>query len=292
MKTLHSMTGFARVETLLPQGKLSWELRAVNQRHLEAFFKLPEEFRPLEPQLRQHLASHVSRGKIELGLRWQPEAGVATAVVVDSERLQQVLAAVDTVHGYLGASQTLDPLRLLQFPGVIKNESPEPDMASVLPAAVAAFQQAVRVFNQSRLDEGSRIVSHLEERLVQIEQHVAAIQVRLPLVREQWLIKLRSKLQELAAGFDEARLAQEVALMAQRLDVDEEISRLRSHLLEVAAQLLKKEAVGRRLDFLMQELNREANTTASKSQDAEMTRHAVEIKVLIEQMREQVQNVE
>ena len=288
---IRSMTGYARAEQQHPSGRLSWELRSVNHRYLELQFKLPEEFRSMEGDLRQLASQRIGRGKVEAGLRYSRDGGSAGGLQIDADRLAAVLAAVEKISGQLRTSTAPDPIQVLAWPGVVKPDN-APDLAVPLADAMALFQTALDDFSATRSREGERTRVYLVERLDAMAQLVERVKVRAPQVRDAWLERLRTKLTELGVDVEPARLAQEAALVAQRLDVDEELSRLGSHFTEVRDTLAREEAVGRRLDFLMQELNREANTLSSKSQDAEMTRCAVEMKVIIEQMREQVQNIE
>ncbi|WP_293374792.1 YicC/YloC family endoribonuclease [Nevskia sp.] len=285
------MTGYARAEQQGPSGRLSWELRSVNHRYLELQFKLPEEFRPMENELRQLATQRVARGKVEAGLRYSRDSGSPEGLQIDPDRLAAVLAAVERVSGQLRTSTAPDPIKVLAWPGVVRSENTQ-DIAAPLADAMLLFQTALDDFTATRAREGERTRTYLLERLDAMAQIVEKVRIRAPQVREVWLERLRLKLNELGVDIDPARLAQEAAMAAQRLDVDEELSRLDSHFAEVRDTLARDEAIGRRLDFLMQELNREANTLSSKSQDAEMTRSAVEMKVMIEQMREQVQNIE
>lgn len=289
-QTIRSMTGYARVEDTGVYGRISWELRSVNHRYLDVQFKLPEEFRALENELRTQAAAKVSRGKVEVGLRYNRDAAVGERIELDLPRLRQLKQAMNDVSSELGATTTPDPLRVLSFPGVIRQE--QADFTPLLAEAKKLFEKALEDFSQTRAREGERLGQHILERCVALEGLIAKVRARYPLVRDQWLAKLKQRCADLGVDVDPQRLAQEVALASQRLDVDEEMSRLTGHLEEVRQTLKRGESVGRRLDFLMQELNREANTTSSKSQDAEMTQCAVEMKVAIEQMREQVQNIE
>lgn len=286
---VRSMTGFARCEAGVEQGRLSWELRSVNHRYLDLNFKLPDEFRALEPEWRLAAAGAIARGKVELTLRHAPETA-APVLEVDAERLQALCAALDTVTGIAGATLAADPVSLLAWPGVVRQSAVA--LAPLQAAASHLFTTALAQFADTRTREGARLAEHIEARADQLELHAEALRLRAPLMREANLKRLRGRLADLGAELEPARLAQEAALMAQRLDVDEELARLSIHLGEVRKTLGGREPGGRRLDFLMQELNRETNTIASKSQDAESTRLAVDMKVLIEQMREQVQNIE
>ncbi len=286
---IRSMTGYARAEAQGPWGRLAWELRSVNHRYLDLSLRLPDELRAIENEARQRLGARLSRGKVEAGLRYSRD-GAAGPVALDEAQLRQLQAAVETVKLSGIAVGAADPVRVLAWPGVVRTEAA--DLAPVQAAALDLLERAGADFTATREREGGRVADYLVERCAVIESNIAQVRARLPQVRSQWVEKLRARCRELGVEVDPARLEQEIVLAAQRLDVDEELSRLGGHLVEVRKTLARDDAVGRRLDFLMQELNREANTLSSKSQDAEITRHAVEIKVVIEQLREQVQNVE
>lgn len=284
------MTGFARVERMATGAKLAWELRAVNSRFLDLTLKLPEEFRVLESELRQRAQAKVSRGKLEVSLRYTLDGAAQSALHVDLTRLAALNTALDQVNAALGATATPDPVRVLSFPGVLQQQAF--DFVALHAEALSGFDAALTEFNKTREREGQRTGDYLLERAASLESFAAQVKARAPLVRDAWMDKLRAKVADLGIEVEPQRLAQEAAMAAQRLDVDEELSRLASHLVELRKALAGKESVGRRLDFLMQEFNREVNTTGSKSQDAEMTNYVVEMKVLIEQMREQIANLE
>jgi uncharacterized protein (TIGR00255 family) len=286
---IRSMTGFARTEAAGDWGELSWELRAVNHRYLDLYLRLPDEFRALEPELRQRIGRRLGRGKLECALRLRP-AAADTALEIEETRLGAVAEAVRRVAAALPEAAAPDPLRVLQWPGVLR-ETP-PDLGTAADAALDAFDRALSELAAMREAEGGRIETFLHERAVRVGELADTVRERLPEVRAAWRQKLMARLAEIDAPADGGRLEQEAVLVAQRLDVDEELARLDSHIQALDKALGMDEPVGRRLDFLMQELNREANTLTSKSQDAEVTRCGVEMKVLIEQMREQVQNVE
>ncbi len=287
---IRSMTGFARAESQTPLGRLAWELRSVNHRYLDLQFKMPEELRGIENELRTLAAARVTRGKIECNLRHTGSGATGNGLQVDSARLAELKAALEIVAVSLRAHAEPDPLRVLQFPGIVQQAGQ--DLTPLLESATRLFEQTLTEFSAMREREGARLGVFLKERCDALDQLITIVRKRYPQVRDQWVEKLKARCAELGVEVEPARLAQEVALAAQRLDVDEELSRLASHLTEIRSVVAKGESVGRRLDFLMQELNREANTLSSKSQDAEMTRCAVEMKVAIEQMREQVQNIE
>jgi uncharacterized protein (TIGR00255 family) len=287
---IRSMTGYARADAQDASGRIVWEVRAVNHRYLDVSMKLPEEFRALEPELRQLAASRLARGKVECGLRYVREHQGAEVIEPDLARVRQLRDASERIADEWGPVAATDPLRLLAFPGVLREAAA--DFAPLLALARSLFDRVLTEFNDSRSREGARLGEFLRERCDAIGQLVGLVRVRYPEVRTQWLERLRTRARELAVEIDPVRLEQEMVIALQRLDVEEEMSRLLSHLEEVRGALARGESVGRRLDFLMQELNREANTLSSKSQDAEMTRCAVDMKVLIEQMREQIQNIE
>ncbi|HEU0195748.1 MAG TPA: YicC/YloC family endoribonuclease, partial [Nevskiaceae bacterium] len=275
-----SMTGFARLERQIPAGRLIWELRSVNHRYLDISWRLPEELRSLEPELREIVRKRLGRGKVEASLRYVAEAANETGVEVDSQRLAALERALRSVEEVVDtrAATTLD---VLKWPGVLRVQAV--DYAPVVAAAKALFDEVLDAFQATRQREGERLDAFLTGRLDAMEKLVAAVAARAPQVNDAWLERLKARLAQLQVEADPARLAQEAVISAQRLDVAEELSRLTGHIKEVRAVLKRKEPVGRRLDFLMQELNREANTLSSKSQDEEMTRDAVELKVLVEQ---------
>ena len=290
---LRSMTGFARETSQGPWGELSWELRSVNHRYLDLSLRLPDELRALESEVRSVVTEKLGRGKLEATLRLRNGQGADTALELDAERLRAVAEACRQVAAVFPEVSPADPLKVLAFPGVLREQKLDPE--ALQPVALDLLRHALTSLSDMRAREGERLTQMMSERLDQLTVLGRKVRERMPVVREESRTKLQSRLQELTSRVreaDQGRLEQELALLAQRLDVDEELSRLDSHIIEVRATLARKEAVGRRLDFLMQELNREANTLSSKSQDTEVTRAGVEMKVVIEQIREQVQNVE
>lgn len=286
---IRSMTGFARRERQFPWGSLAWELKTVNHRFLEMGCRLPEEFRVGEAEFRQRVAASVRRGKVECSLHFRP-AVVAGALEVDSELLASLTDRVRAVAAQAGPAARIDALDLLRWPGVIHDGTRDP--APMVAAAHALLAEALAELARFRDSEGGRLRDALEQRCVALLDLTTRVLDRLPEVRARMRAKLLERIATLVADVDQDRLEQELAILAQRLDVDEEIDRLRGHVTEVRKTFNDQEPAGRRLDFLMQELNREANTLSSKSQDIETTRAAVDMKVLIEQMREQVQNIE
>jgi uncharacterized protein (TIGR00255 family) len=284
-----SMTGFARCERRHEAGVLVWELRTVNHRYSEIVLRVPEEFRVIEPSARELIGAQIVRGKTEASLRFRPaEAGVT--LQVNRGLLAAVVAHARELAAGLETPAPLDPVRLLAWPGVVSE--PERDLAPVQEAARGLLVDAIRMLGEAREREGERIRALLRERCALLQGWVGVVRGRLPEVQSALRERLLKRVNQLVAEPDVARLEQELVMIAQRLDVEEELDRLGAHIAEVEHALSRDEPVGRRLDFLMQELNREANTLASKAQDAEMTHSAVEVKVLIEQMREQVQNLE
>jgi len=287
---IRSMTGYARTETVCPWGKISCELRSVNHRYFDLQFKMPDELRAVETELRTAAQASLTRGKIDCAIRVQYESQSTDSVKIDYSRLEELKAVIERVGDIFGPLTASDPIRLLSFPGVMQVSVP--NHSSVLDDARKVFADTLSEFAQMRAREGARIGEFLRERCDTIATLTTQVRTRYSEVRHLWLDRLRARIAEFDVDVEPQRLDQELVMALQRLDVDEELQRLASHLDEVRSSLERKDAIGRRLDFLMQELNREANTLSSKSQDAEMTRCAVEIKVLIEQMREQVQNIE
>jgi uncharacterized protein (TIGR00255 family) len=286
---IRSMTGFARREQQFPWGLLAWELKTVNHRYLEISCRLPEEFRASEAVFRQQIAANVRRGKVECGLHIRSAASGAS-LEVDTELLEAVASRARDTATKLGPAARISVVDILRWPGVVRDDTR--DIAPLIGAAQALLGEALGDLAQFRDSEGARLSVALEERcsgLIGLAERVVA---RLPEVRTRIRSKLLERISQLVAEVNQERLEQEIAIIAQRLDVDEEIHRLRGHIDEVRKTFKAAEPAGRRLDFLMQELNREANTLSSKSQDIETTRAGVDMKVLIEQMREQVQNIE
>ncbi len=286
---LRSMTAFARRCVQAEGGGLVWELRCVNQRFLEPSIRLPEELRPLEPQVRERVAARLRRGKVECTLRWQPSEGCPDLSFNRSfaERVAILSRQVDALLFNAAPVSSLDVLR---WPGVIQTRSV--DLTSLRGEVLDALESALSDAVEVREREGASIALFMEERLSAMEAVLAQVRVRLPGVLGQQRERLSARLSEIQSSLNQDRLEQELLLFAQRMDVEEELDRLTTHLREVRRVIAKEEASGRRLDFLMQELNREANTLGAKAADAESAHAAVDLKVLIEQMREQVQNIE
>ena len=286
---LRSMTAFASAESDIGSGTLSIEIRSVNHRYLELGLRVPEELRNLEPQIRERVAAKLSRGKVDLGMRYKPAAAAASAIALDEAlvaRLGETAQALAAKFPQLN----VDFVALLGWPGVMLER--ENDQESLRAAALRVLDEALAQMVATREREGARLGGFLRERLEAIEKIVVEVRGHLPEVRAALRARFDQRLADLKQPLEPGRIEQEVVLQLQRIDVDEELDRLTAHVAEARHTLALKEAVGRRLDFLMQEFNREANTLGSKSVDARSTNAAVELKVLIEQMREQVQNIE
>ncbi|HTV79293.1 MAG TPA: YicC/YloC family endoribonuclease [Steroidobacteraceae bacterium] len=286
-----SMTGFARRETSGPWGSLICELRSVNHRFLESSLRLPEELRSLDPEIRQQFGRGLKRGKVDCTLTYRRTDTAARALDLDRGILEQLLGRVREVTALAGTTPvSLDALEALRWPGVIRET--DTGTEDLLAAAKALSAATIDDLVQARAREGARLGQLIEQRCAALLVLVGQVRNRLPEVRARIRARLDERLAELAVEVDQDRLEQELALLLQRLDVDEELDRLGAHIAEIRRIIGGNEPAGRRLDFLMQELNREANTLSSKSQDLDTTRAAVDMKVLIEQLREQVQNIE
>ncbi|MFO8044580.1 MAG: YicC/YloC family endoribonuclease [Halomonas sp.] len=286
---VHSMTAFARQEHIADWGSLQLELRSVNQRYLEPHFRLPESLRDLEPALREALRHRLARGKVECTLRFEP-AGAAEGLSVNAARLAELARVLGEVRQAVADAAPADALTLLAYPGVLESHGPDPEVVKA--QALALFEQSLDDLVAGRAREGEKLAALIRDRLVAIEAQVAEVRTLMPQILERQRSLLLERLDAVKSELDPQRLEAELAVLAQKADVDEELDRLATHAAEVGRQLTQKGPVGRRLDFLMQELNREANTLSSKSAVASTTRCAVELKVLIEQMREQIQNIE
>lgn len=286
---IHSMTAFARAEQATAHGTLSWELRSVNHRYLEAHLRLPDAFRDLEGSARELLRQGLSRGKVECTLRFA-EDSAGKPLQVDRERAAQLIAAAESVASLIKQPAPLNPLEVLGWPGVLVADAADPQALNK--AALTLFTQALEQLKSGRGREGAELAKLLNERLDCISAEVAALRELVPQMLATQRQKILDRCSEMQAELDPQRLEQELVMLAQKSDVAEELDRLATHVSEVRRVLKSGGAAGRRLDFLMQELNREANTLGSKAFDPRSTQAAVNLKVLIEQMREQVQNIE
>lgn len=285
---IRSMTAFAAGERSTEAGVLGCELRAVNHRFLEVGVRLPEELRVLEPVLRERIASRVSRGKLDLTLRLKP-AEVGEDLQLNETLVSQLSAIAMELDSRFPQLRT-DLGQLLQLPGVLQSKSADPE--SLQAQALSLLDQVLDEFVIAREREGGKLASVILERVDAVADRAAEVRTLIPVIRIGQRQKLEARLADLAQPADQGRLEQELVLWLQKLDVDEELDRLDSHVVEIRRVLAQKEPVGRRLDFLLQEFNREANTLGSKSVDTRTSKAAVELKVLIDQIREQVQNIE
>ena len=287
---LHSMTGFARESAETAIGTLTWEIRAVNHRYLDVQFKLPEELRPKEQAFRQRASGALGRGKVECAFYFRRTTDQDKQLQVDTELVELIGHRISDLTAKLPNVAAVNPIEILRWPGVL--QQPELDVEPLFDEALQLFDKALAALDEMRSSEGARIAEMLESRCAEVGTIAQAVRERMPEVLEATRARQQERIAALDVEADPERLETELALVATKLDVDEELDRLESHLVEIRDALEADKPVGRRLDFLMQELNREANTLGSKSADTETTRAAVDLKVLIEQMREQIQNVE
>jgi uncharacterized protein (TIGR00255 family) len=287
---IHSMTSFARESEPTDQGVLTVELRSVNHRYLDCSFKLPDALRSLEPRLREQAGKALARGKLDCMIRLQAHPTKSGELQVNPEQLHKLLAATQIIKEQMGDASPVSPLDVLQFPGIYS--APELSDEVLQKDARSLFGAALDNMIQSRRREGEKLATMVLDRLQQLESQVTATRELLPALMQQQRDRITARIADLDIEVDNNRLEQELVYLAQKADVDEELDRLEAHVSEVRHTLEKGGPCGRRLDFLMQELNREANTLSSKSIASTTTRNAVDLKVLIEQMREQIQNIE
>jgi len=286
---IYSMTGFARVHQQAEWGEAAWELRSVNHRYLELNLRLPEQVRDCEPLVREAIKAKLQRGKIDVTLRFQPKEGV-NGFAVDQDLVAQLLQAHEQLKAQSGVAGELNATTLLRWPGVLQAQDQNMDAvkATLLQWVDAALDQLLA----QRQREGERIAELMLEKLAVVEQQVAIVEQAIPAIQAQQRDKLLARFEEAQVKLDAERLEQELVMLAQKMDVAEECDRLKTHCQEMRHSLEKGGVIGRRLDFLLQEFNREANTLGSKSIDTQTTQAAVELKVTIEQIREQIQNLE
>ncbi|ATA19978.1 uncharacterized protein (TIGR00255 family) [Gibbsiella quercinecans] len=286
---IRSMTAYARREIKGEWGSAAWELRSVNQRYLETYIRLPEQFRSLEPVIRERIRARLTRGKVECNLRFDLDPSAQSSLILNEKLAKQLVEAANWVKMQSDEGE-INPIDVLRWPGVMSAQ--EQDLDAISADLMQALDGALDDFIAARESEGTALKALIEQRLDGVLAEVAKVRAQMPNVMQWQRERLVSKLEEAQVQLENTRLEQELVLMAQRIDVAEELDRLEAHVKETHNILKKKEAVGRRLDFMMQEFNRESNTLASKSINADVTTSAIELKVLIEQMREQIQNIE
>ncbi|OMQ20112.1 MULTISPECIES: YicC/YloC family endoribonuclease [Serratia] len=286
---IRSMTAYARREIKGEWGSAAWELRSVNQRYLETYIRLPEQFRSLEPVIRERIRGRLTRGKVECNLRFELDPSAQSSLILNEKLAKQLVEAANWVKMQSDEGE-INPIDVLRWPGVMSAQ--EQDLDTISAQLMEALEGALDDFIAARESEGTALKALIEQRLAGVSAEVAKVRAQMPNVLQWQRERLVSKLEEAQVQLENTRLEQELVLMAQRIDVAEELDRLEAHVKETHNILKKKEAVGRRLDFMMQEFNRESNTLASKSINADITTSAIELKVLIEQMREQIQNIE
>jgi len=287
---IKSMTAFARQPIETDWGNGAWEIRSVNSRFLETNFRLPESFRYLEFKLREKLRKKLNRGKIDCSLRLDMSQGNSDEFSVDSDLVNSLLKSHRALEKTSNIAQEPDLTRLLSWPGIIKTTEIDSEQMEV--KLLSGLDEAIDQLIAMRGREGDSITCMIQQRLDGISEQVGHVRVEMPTIIKWQREKILARFEEVKLEFDELRIEQEMVMIAQKIDVDEELDRLDAHIKEISRLLNKGGAVGRRLDFLMQELNREANTLGSKSISSKTTAASVELKVLIEQMREQIQNVE
>lgn len=286
---IHSMTAFARQEVKGEWGNAVWEIRSVNQRFLETYFRLPEQFRGIEPVLRERFRKALNRGKVECNLRFTANPSAKSNLSINQNLAEQLIQHANWVNEKTLNSQ-INPLEIMRWPGVMEAE--EADMNAVQAEILKAFDQALKDFISARASEGANMKVLIEQRLDGIVEQAEKVKAHMPEIIQWQKARIVEKFNDAGIEPESGRVEQELVLLAQKMDVDEEIDRLFSHVSETQKILKKGGPQGRRLDFMMQEFNREANTLGSKSINADITNAAVELKVLIEQMREQIQNIE
>lgn len=287
---IRSMTAFARKEIRQEWGELVWEIRSLNHRYLEVSTRLPEILRVLESPVREQVQQSIQRGKLECNLRFQRYGGTSTEIELNQELASRLIELSREASKLLDENQLIRTSELLRWPGVVQEK--EPDLTPINETAMKLLDEALKELVENREREGARLKELIAQRCDNMAKIALQVREFLPELRQHQRERLQKRLDSLDVEVDQVRLEQELVIQAQKLDIDEELDRLDTHIQEVRDVLERPEPVGRRLDFLMQELNREANTLGSKSAAMETTQAAVELKVLIEQMREQVQNIE
>jgi len=287
---IYSMTAFARQSLQTTKGLLTWEIRSVNHRYSEVSLRVPEEFRALETKIREIIGAAVSRGKLDATLRYQVNEGTGEKFVINHDLVSQLKEAATEIENIMGGARGLSVADILRWPGVLQNASDDPSEqhANIL----VLLEKTLGELKDTRLREGEKLKSLLIQRCQGVREQVGIVRQAIPEIVPTLRQRVADKMKELQVNADEGRLEQEIALLANRADIHEEVDRLTAHIEEIERVLSQNEPVGRRLDFLMQELNREANTLGAKAINTAVSQCGVELKVLIEQMREQIQNIE
>lgn len=286
---IRSMTAYSRCDIKSNWGSAAWELRSVNQRYLDTYIRLPEQFHLLEPVIRERLRARLTRGKIECNLRFELDSSLQSLMTLNKKLAKQLIEAANWVKIQSNEGE-INPIDVLLWPGIMSTA--EQNLDAISRELMKALDKTLENFIAEREREGSELKTLIEQRLNSVSAEVVKVRIQIPKILQWQRKRLVNKLEGAEVKLENSRLEQELVLMAQRIDVSEELDRLDAHIKETFNILKKKEAVGRRLDFMMQEFNRESNTLASKSINAEVTTSAIELKVLIEQMREQIQNIE
>lgn len=285
----NSMTAFARQTIECDWGTATWEIRSLNHRYLEIAFRLPDSLRNIEMELRELTRQHLQRGKVDCSLQLNI-SGANGSFTVNEELAMQCVSACEQLAAKMTSPAQISPLDILRWPGVLKESSV--DKTSLKEALLELFTETIQQLEQGRRREGDKLKVLIAQRLSAITEEVAIVRQQLPKLLAAQKQRIIDKLQEVSEKLDTDRLEQELVFIAQKADVDEELDRIDTHLTEINHTLKRPEPIGRRLDFLMQELNREANTLGSKSIASDTTQSSVQLKVLVEQIREQVQNIE
>jgi len=283
-----SMTAFGRLEEIADWGRATWEIRTVNHRYLDLNVRLPEDLRMLENKVREQISARLRRGKVDCSLRYSADESASNRISVNTDLAQKITAAALELQ--IPGTHQLNPMDILQWPGVIETETPDPE--SIGGPLLTLLDATLDTVVETRRREGEKIHRMITERCEAIKQQVALARAEFPGALDTIREKILARARELVTDINNERLEQELVFLAQKMDVAEELDRLDAHIAEVEHVLGQSEPAGRRLDFLMQEMNREANTLGSKAASLALTNTAMELKVLIDQMREQIQNIE
>ena len=287
---IHSMTAYGRVENSEGQNSISCEIRSVNHRYSEISIRLPEELRPLEQKIRDHISGKIKRGKIECNIRIEKHNAYDESLSINQDLLKNIIEAAKRINSDLSTSAPLDSLDLLRWPGVLEKSTL--DVKEIDKLLFPLVNEAIDIVIDTRQREGEKIKKMLTDRCTKIKEIISNVKKQIPDILKNYRKKLTQRVQEISDELDNDRLEQELLFLSQKADIEEEIDRLGAHVDEVVRVIDRKEPIGRRLDFLMQEMNRESNTLGSKSNHIYTSNASVELKVVIEQMREQIQNIE